>query len=173
MRAASLRSRPTDHPPAPPAAAAGAAGATATRRAAWRLGGAALAALAAARLGGGARAQDATPGAAGSKEGRYAVARSRRLKPGASHDEINAAVREGFVPILQEIPDFVEYYIVTNAATRERTSVGIFADKAGADASTERAAEFLRERGLVDRYEEDATPVILEGAIAVFAAAGG
>ena len=149
----------------------------ATRREALRIAGAAAALVS---LGAAhpvlARAQNATPGAtpgaAGSKEGRYAVLRTRTLKPDASVDELSAAIREDFVPVIRRIPGFVEYYVVQNAETRGRTSVSIFADRAGADESTRAAGEFLRGEGLADLYE-DVTPVVQEGTIVVFAGEGG
>jgi hypothetical protein len=143
---------------------------TATRRDALRLvgGGAALAAIASAHLGGRALAQDATPVAGGSKEGLYAVFRTRKVKPDKSIDDLTVAIREGFIPIVRAIPGFVEYYIVQNMETRERTSVSIFADKTGTDESTKQASAFLNSQGLADYYE-DVNPVIQEGTIIIFA----
>lgn len=148
--------------------------AASTRRDALRLigGGGAVAVFATGVLGTGALAQDATPAAGGTKEGLYAVFRTRKLKPGKSIDELTAAIRAGLVPIIRAIPGFVEYSIVQNMATRERTSVSIFRDKAGTDESTKEATAFLKDKGLADYYE-DVNPVIQEGAIAVFAAANG
>ncbi len=143
---------------------------TATRRDALRLvgGGAALAALASVGLRGYALAQDATPVAGATKEGAYAVFRTRKVKPDKSIDDLSAAIREGFVPIVRQIPGFVEYFIVQNFETRERTSVSIYADKTGADESSKRAGEFLTGQGLADFYE-DVNPVTVEGTIIIAA----
>jgi hypothetical protein len=141
-----------------------------TRRNALRLvgGGAALVAFASANLGTSALAQDATPVAGASKEGAYAVFRTRAVKPDKSIDDLTAAIRAGFVPIVTQIPGYIDYYIVQNFETRERTSVSIFADKAGADESTAKAAEFLQSQGLTDYYE-NVDPIIQEGEIIVAA----
>lgn len=145
----------------------------ATRRDAFRLigGGAAIAAFALTGSGAAALAQDATPVAGGSHVGLYAVFRTRKVKPDKSIDDLTAAIREGFVPIVKAIPGFVEYSIVQNMETRDRTSVSIFADKTGADESTKQAGDFLTGHGLADYYE-NVEPVIQEGTIIVFAAAG-
>src|SRR5215218_6760621 len=94
-----------------------------TRRDALRLagGGATLAALATVGFGNQVRAQYATPVAAASREGAYAVMRTRTIKPDKSIDDLNAAVRAGFVPITRQIQDYIDYYIVQNFQTRERT----------------------------------------------------
>lgn len=141
---------------------------TTTRRTALRLaaGATALAALASSGLRGDALAQDATPTAGATKEGAYAVFRTRRVAPDKSIDELTVAIREGLVPIIKQIPGYIDYYIVQNFDTRERTSVSIFADNAGADESTAKAGEFLRSQGLADYYE-DVDPVITEGEIII------
>jgi hypothetical protein len=146
-----------------------------TRRDAVRLAvGGAAAALAAARLQGGL-AQDATPGplaspAPGSKEGLYAVFRTRTVKADKSIDELTRATQEGLVPIVRAIPGFVEYYVVQNAETRERTGVSIFVDKTGADESTRQVSDFLNGHGLADYYES-VEPVVQEGIIVTAASA--
>lgn len=139
-----------------------------TRRQALRLvgAGASLAALATVRFGNGAHAQDATPVAGTTKEGAFAVFRTRVVLPDKSIDDLTAAVREGLVPTIMQIPGYIDYYIVQNFDTRERTGVAIFADKAGADESTAKAGEFLRSAGLADFYE-DVDPVIVEGEIVI------
>lgn len=141
-----------------------------TRRNALRLvgGGAALAAFASANLGTSALARDATPVAGSSKEGAYAVFRTRTVKPDKSIEDLTAAIRAGLVPLIMQIPGYIDYYIVQNFETRERTSVSIFADKSGTDASTAKAAEFLRSQGLTDYYE-NVDPVIHEGEIVIAA----
>jgi hypothetical protein len=139
----------------------------ATRRDALRLigGGAALAALAFPRLSSGATAREATPEVgAESKVGLSVVIRTRTVKPDVSIDELTSALTEGLVPLIREIPGFVEYYVVQNEETLERTGVSIFTDKAGADESTRVAVEFINAEGLSDSYER-AEPVVLEGTI--------
>jgi len=113
-------------------------------------------------------AQNATPDAASGMEGRYVVTRTRKVAAGMSIDELTASIRAGLVPIIVQIPGFVEYYVVQNPDTRERTSVSIFADKAGADASTAKAAEFLKSNNLA-RYYENVMPVVTAGELVIFA----
>lgn len=142
-----------------------------TRREALRRvgGGVALAALASAALGGRVVAQSATPDADGI-EGSHAVIRLRKVKPDRSGEELSALVREGFVPLVREVPGFVSYFVVWNAETRDWAAVGVFADKAGADESTSRAAEWgqaQRGGGANDYVEGD--PTVVEGEV-VFAA---
>ena len=87
-------------------------------------------------------AQSATPAAGEGLEGNYGriVVRTRVMAEGKSVEELTTAIRTGLVPIIKQIPGFVEYYIVQNAETRQRSSVSIFKDKAGADESTSKAA---------------------------------
>jgi hypothetical protein len=137
----------------------------ATRRDALRLLGGGVALVATARAVTPVLAQEATPApASGSKEGLYAVLRTRTVKADASIDELTAAMREGVLPIVRAIPGFVEYYVIQNADTRERTGVSVFADKEGADESTRVVGEFLASSGLADFYE-DAEPIVVEGEI--------
>lgn len=114
-------------------------------------------------------AQDATPMAAtGMKEGLYVVTRTRKVAEGKSVEELTAQIRAGLVPIIQQIPGFVEYYIVQNPDTRERMSVSIFTDKTGTDASTAKASAFLKANNLAGYYE-NADPVVTEGELILFA----
>lgn len=134
-----------------------------TRRDALRtMGGAGLAALALAGMGGRVMAQDATPQAEASLIGAYAVVRLRRVKPEYSAAEVSESVAERFVPVVREVPGFVSYFVVADDAQHSWVSVGIFADKAGADESTERAMAF-GQQGTDEMIEGD--PIIIEGPI--------
>jgi len=139
---------------------------TPTRRTALRVaGGGALAMLGVAGLSGRATAQEATPSpAAGSKVGKYVVMRTRTVKSDVSIDELNGIISGGLAPIIRAIPGYVDYYVVQNEETRERTAVSIFDDKAGIEESTRQAAEYLS--GYPDYYE-DLDPIIHEGTIVV------
>jgi hypothetical protein len=107
-----------------------------TRRAAMpRLGAAAVAAAFGARQAAGVQARQATP-AAGTAG--YLVTRRYRLKPGSTYEELTRRVNEGFVPIIREVPGFVEYLLV-EPGDGTHLAVSIFADQAGADESTQRA----------------------------------
>jgi hypothetical protein len=107
-----------------------------TRRAALPgLGAAAVAAVTGLRQAANVRARQATPsaGTAG-----YLVTRRYRLKPGATYEELTRRVNEGFVPIIQDVPGFVEYLLI-EPGDGTHLAVSIFADQAGADESTQRA----------------------------------
>ncbi len=120
------------------------------RRGAIRLaaGGVALALIAPGMRSSAVLAQQATPAPAVSKEGLYTVIRSRVVKADRSIDELNTAIRDGLVPLIAAIPGFVEYYVVQNPDTRERTAVSMFLDKAAADESTTMANDFINGQGL-------------------------
>ncbi|MEV6680482.1 hypothetical protein AB0N09_27025 [Streptomyces erythrochromogenes] len=58
--------------------------------------------------------------------------------------EAGRLVDEGFVSILRRVPGFVAYYWV-DAGDGVMLSTSVFDDKAGADESVRRAADFVRE----------------------------
>ena len=58
--------------------------------------------------------------------------------------EAGRRVAEGFVPLLKEIPGFIAYYWV-DAGGGVMASTSVFEDRSGAEASTARAAEWVRE----------------------------
>lgn len=149
-----------------------------SRRDAVRLAGsgALLAALAAAHLTAGAAAQGATPAAGATpvagatRVGLYVVVRSRTVKAGMSIDALNTATQQGLVPLIRALPGFVEYDVIQNSETRDRIAVSIFTTKAGADASTQTAADFLTSHGLTGYYES-VQPDVKEGTIVTSATA--
>lgn len=110
---------------------------------------------------------DATP-TTGEPESEYVVIRSRTLKPDRSGDELLGMIREGFVPLLEAVPGFLAYLAAANEETRDQFSIGIYADKTGADESTARAAEW-GESGAADFVEGD--PIVVEGALLLAVAA--
>ncbi len=125
--------------------------------------------LAAGRINS-ALAQEASPVTVeASKEGLYVTLRTRTVKADMSMEELTTGLRDTLIPVIREIPGFVEYYVVQNNETRERTAVNIFTDKAGADESTKRASEIIEREGLADHYE-DAEPIVMEGTIVTAAA---
>ncbi len=73
----------------------------------------------------------------------YASVRRYEIDP-ASLDELKGRVEEGFVPIVSGVPGFVAYYVVS-AGDGEVISINLFEDKAGADESTRRAADWVGE----------------------------
>lgn len=113
-----------------------------TRRVAMpRLGAAAIVAAFGARQVASAQARQATP-AAGSAG--YLVTRRYRLKPGATYEELTRRINEGFVPIIREVPGFIEYLLV-EPGDGTHLAVSIFVDQAGADESTQRARGWAEE----------------------------
>ena len=73
----------------------------------------------------------------------YTVIRRYITQPGAS-GTIAQRVREGFLPIISEMPGFVSYYLVT-AGDDSIVSVSTFEDREGADASTRAATDWARQ----------------------------
>lgn len=107
-------------------------------------------------------AQQATPEVEDSLVGSFAVVRVRRMKPGYSAVELARTVGEGFVPIVREVPGFIGYFVVADDERGTWASINIFEDRAGADESTERAADF-GQQGTTNWVEGD--PIIIEGLI--------
>jgi hypothetical protein len=58
--------------------------------------------------------------------------------------EAGRRVKEGFVPILREVPGFVAYYWV-NAGGGVMYSTSVFQDQAGEEESTKRAEAYVRD----------------------------
>ncbi|TMM16004.1 MAG: hypothetical protein E6F96_12025 [Actinobacteria bacterium] len=68
----------------------------------------------------------------------------RRYEDVTDPAEAGRRVAEGFVPLVKQIPGFVSYYWV-DAGDGVMASTSVFEDRAGAQASTERAAEWVQE----------------------------
>ncbi|MEU1851152.1 hypothetical protein ABZ499_18225 [Streptomyces sp. NPDC019990] len=73
----------------------------------------------------------------------YAVI--RRYEGVADAAEAGRRVHEGFVPLIRQVRGFVAYHFV-DAGDGVMVSTGVFQDRAGAEESTERAADFVRDR---------------------------
>ncbi len=73
----------------------------------------------------------------------YASVRRYEIDP-ASLDELKGLVEEGFVPIVSSVPGFVAYYVMSGGDGTV-FSINIFEDKAGADESARRAADWVGE----------------------------
>lgn len=136
-------------------------------------GGLGVSALLAAALGGRTvSAQEASPEASPAAGdgflGRYLGVRMRTFKAGQDVDEAMALIGEGFVPLVTSIPGFVTYFGGADPATGSAIYIGVYADKAGADESNRRAAEWLTSNGY-DWFDGD--PVVFEGTIGVAAGA--
>jgi hypothetical protein len=72
----------------------------------------------------------------------YASIRRAHSKPGST-SEIIRKVKEGFIPIVSSVPGFVAYYLV-NIGEDTMMTVSIFQDKAGAEESGNRAADWVK-----------------------------
>jgi hypothetical protein len=68
----------------------------------------------------------------------------RRYEGVTDPAEAGRRVSEGFVPLLRELPGFVAYYWV-DGGEGVMASTSVFEDRDGAEASTERAADWVRE----------------------------
>ncbi|MET8331963.1 hypothetical protein [Streptomyces sp. NPDC005181] len=73
----------------------------------------------------------------------YAVV--RRYEGVTDPAEAGRQVNEGFVPLLRQVQGFVAYYWV-DAGGGVMVSTSVFQDPAGAEESTDRAADFVRDR---------------------------
>ena len=113
------------------------------RSAVLRLGSGGLAALLASSLIP-AAAQEASPMAGTPAAGRaYLAIRQYQLAPGHTMEELAALVESGFMPILQQVPGFQEYFLVETG--EGVLSISVFTDQAGAEESTRRAADWVQQ----------------------------
>jgi hypothetical protein len=120
-------------------------------------------------LGGATRAvtdaaAQATPQASEESAG-YLVIRRFRLKEGADYPELTRRIAEGFVPLIREVPGFIEY-LTAEPGDGTHVAVSIFADQTGAEESTARAgswaAENVAEFVELPAYEIISAPVRLD-----------
>ena len=113
------------------------------RSAVLRLGGGGLAVLLASSLVP-AAAEEASPMAGTPAAGRaYLAIRQYQLAPGHTMEELAALVESGFLPIVEQVPGYREYFLAgTDGGV---ISISVFADQAGADESTRRAADWVQQ----------------------------
>ncbi|MEU7721034.1 hypothetical protein [Streptomyces tibetensis] len=69
----------------------------------------------------------------------------RRYEGVTDPAEAGRRVSEEFLPLVRQVEGFVAYYWV-DAGGGVMVSTGVFQDRAGAEESTERAGDFVRER---------------------------
>ena len=113
------------------------------RSAVLRLGSGGLAALLASSAIP-AAAQEASPMAGTPAAGQaYLAIRQYQLAPGHTMEELVATVGSGLVPILQQVPGFQEHFLVETS--EGVLSISVFADQAGAEESTRRAADWVQQ----------------------------
>jgi hypothetical protein len=73
----------------------------------------------------------------------YLVIRQYQLAPGRTMEALSALVERGFIPILQQVPGFREYFLVESDGGPQ--SISVFTDQAGAEESTRRAADWIQQ----------------------------
>ena len=73
----------------------------------------------------------------------YASIRRGKGNPGAV-PKIAEQVKNGFVPIVSQVPGFVAYYVI-DLGDDVLATVSVFQDKAGAEESGRRAAEWVKQ----------------------------
>ena len=73
----------------------------------------------------------------------FIAVRRYKVKPGST-DEIMRSVSEGFAPLISQASGFMAYYAV-DAGNDIVFSVSIFQDQAGADESTQLAADWVKQ----------------------------
>jgi heme-degrading monooxygenase HmoA len=102
----------------------------------------------------------ARPAASATAAG-YAVIRRYHVKAGAA-GEIAQRARSGFVPIISQTPGFVAWYLV-DAGKDTLIAVSIFKDQAGAQESTKRAAQWIKQNlaALIPNPPEIASGAVL------------
>ena len=69
----------------------------------------------------------------------------RRYEGVTDPDEVARLVEEGFVPLVRQVPGFVAFYWV-DAGNDVVVSTSVFQDRAGAEESTLRASNFVRDK---------------------------
>lgn len=113
------------------------------RSAVLRLGSGVLAVLLASSLVP-AAAQEASPMAGTPAAGRaYLAIRQYELAPGHTMEELTALVESGFIPIVEQVSGYREYFLVETG--EGLISISVFADQAGAEESTQRAADWVQQ----------------------------
>ena len=74
----------------------------------------------------------------------YTAIRRYQMDPGVVNELIRR-VEAKFVPMVSQVPGFVGYYVI-DAGGGTVASVSVFEDRAGAEESTRRAADWVRDR---------------------------
>jgi hypothetical protein len=68
----------------------------------------------------------------------------RRYKiTSGSFGELKQEVQQSFVPIVSKVPGFIEYFWLT-AGDNEVLAINVFENRAGAEESVRKAADFIR-----------------------------
>jgi hypothetical protein len=97
----------------------------------------------------------------------YATIRRYEVAEDGQVGEITRDIRENFLPMISELPGFVSYDVL-DAGGRLAT-VSVFETKEGADESTRRAAEYVKQNPTFQRGLSK--PEITQGEVPVHEAA--
>ena len=97
----------------------------------------------------------------------YATIRRYEVAEDGQMDEITRDIRENFLPMISELPGFVSYDVL-DAGGRLAT-VSVFETKEGADESTRRAAEYVKQNPTFQRRLSK--PGITQGEVTLHKAA--
>jgi hypothetical protein len=97
----------------------------------------------------------------------YATIRRYEVAEDGQMDEITRDIRENFLPMISELPGFVSYDVL-DAGGRLAT-VSVFETKEGADESTRRAAEYMKQNPTFQRRLSK--PGITQGEVTLHKAA--
>jgi hypothetical protein len=73
----------------------------------------------------------------------YAAIRRYQVDPG-SVDEVTRRINEGFLPIIKDAAGFQAYYAL-DAGDGRLATVSVFEDRAGAEESTRKAGDYIRQ----------------------------
>jgi hypothetical protein len=73
----------------------------------------------------------------------FLAMRQYQLAPGHTMEELSALVESGFLPIVQQVPGYQEYVLIETGDGV--ISISVFADQAGAEESTARAADWVQQ----------------------------
>ena len=93
----------------------------------------------------------------------YTAVRKYKATPGAVSQLIQR-VQEGFVPIISRVPGFIAYYAL-DTGNDTVASISVFDDQAGADASTSKAADWVKQN-LAELVQ--GTPEITAGEVLIY-----
>jgi hypothetical protein len=86
----------------------------------------------------------------------------RRYEGVTDPSEVIRHVNEGFLPIISEVPGFVNYSFV-DAGEGVLLSISVFEHQSGAEESTWRAGEYIGEHGLASMFPN--APQVTDGEI--------
>jgi hypothetical protein len=115
-----------------------------------------------------AAAQEASPMAGTPAAGRaYLATRVYQLAPGHTMDELAGVVESGFLPIIRQVPGFLEYFLVETG--EGVLSISVFTEQVGMEESTLRAADWVQQN-LADFFT--GPPTVTTGSVWLHDAGG-